>query len=138
MAPMAASTPPDGVRDLTFSVSFSCEPAFADAAGALAARAGDYAGCAADDARRLGDAVRAVFEKVVAGEPHTGVLDLRVHGTDRVVRVEVWCQGTADLAQRLGSNGGADPVSALVDRVEIGADGARGFCRLTQQIRPAR
>lgn len=135
---MASPTPFDGVRDLTFSVSFSCEPAFADAAGALAARAGDYAGCAADDAKRLGDAVRAVFEKIVAGEPYTGTVDLIVHGTGRVVRVEVWCQGIADLVQRLDNNGAADPVSALVDRVEIGADGPRGYCRLTQQIRAAR
>lgn len=135
---MAAPTPVDGVRDLSFSVSFSCEPAFADAAGALAARAGDYAGCAADDARRLGDAVRAVFTRIVAVEPVSGVVDVQVHGTERLVRIEVWCRAAADLAQRLGGDDGADPLSALVDRVEFGTDGARGYCRLTQQIRPAR
>lgn len=133
-----AALPHDGVRDLAFAVSLSAEPAFADTAGALAARAADYAGCAADDARRLGDAVRAVFTKVVTGEPYTGVVEVNVHGTARLVRIEVWCPGGAALVERMAANGGPDPVSALVDRVEFGTDGARGYCRLTQQIRPAR
>ena len=135
---MAAPLPDDGPRDLAFSVSLSAEPAFAEAAGALAARAGDYAGCAADDARRLGDAVRAVFEQAAAGAPPASIVDLTVHGTARVVQVEVRCCGGADLAQRMGTDGGADPVSALVDRVEYGVDGPRCYCRLTQQIRSAR
>ncbi|MCU0256829.1 MAG: hypothetical protein MUF60_08785 [Vicinamibacterales bacterium] len=133
-----AASPHDGVRALSFSVSLSAEPAFADTAGALAARAGDYAGCAADDARRLGDAVRTVFGTVVAGEPYTDVVEVIVHGTDRLVRIEVWCASGATLVQRMAANGGPDPVSALVDRVEFGTDGPRGYCRLTQQIRPAR
>lgn len=135
---MAVPPPPDGHHDLSFSLSLSAEPAFADTAGALAARAGDFAGCAADDARRLGDAVRTVFARLVGGEPLAGLVDVVVHGTGRLVRVEVWCGAGVDVAQRLGPNGGPDPVSALVDRVEVGADGPRGYCRLTQQIRPAR
>lgn len=135
---MAASTPHEERRDLAFAVSLSAEPAFGDTAGALAARAGDYAGCASDEARRLGDAVRAVFERMVAGEPYTGQVDVVVHGTDRLVRVELWCSCGRGLEQRLASLDDPDPVRTLVDRVEIGVDGPREFCRLTQQIRPAR
>ena len=79
-----------------------------------------------------------MFSRIVALEPASGVVDVQVHGTERLVRVELWCGAAADLSQRLGGEDGADPLAALVDRVEVGSDGGRGYCRLTQQIRPAR
>jgi hypothetical protein len=126
-------------HDLSFSVTLSAEPAFADSVGALAARAGDFAGCPADDARRLGDAVREVFARLAGCVPVTEHLAVTVHGDARLVRVDVRCEfaGAQDLEQRIDGDGGP-PIRSLVDRVEFGADGASRFCRITQQVRPAR
>jgi hypothetical protein len=135
---MAAPTPHRSTHELGFTVALSAEPAFAETAGALAARAGDYAGCASDDARRLGDAVREVFAKIASGSALADLIDVVVQGNERLVRVDVWCAAGTDMASRLAGPSAIDPVATLVDRVEFGHEGSRCYCRLTQQIRPSR
>lgn len=135
---MAGPSPRDGKHELGFTVALTADPAFADTAGALAARAGDYAGCASDDARRLGDAVREVFAKIAAGGTLAELIEVVVQGNERLVRVDLWCAAGTDLPQRLAGPSDIDPVATLVDRVEVGHEGGRCYCRLTQQIRPSR
>lgn len=130
--------PQGSKHQLGFTVALSADPAFAETAGALAARAGDYAGCASDDARRLGDAVREVFAKIASGSALADLIEVVVQGNARLVRVDVWCAVGTNLAQRLAGPSEIDPVSTLVDRVELGHEGTRCYCRLTQQIRPSR
>jgi hypothetical protein len=126
-------------EDLNFSVTLSAEPAFADTAGALAARAGDFSGCTPDDARRLGDAVREVFARLAATTTVSEHLELVIHGSARLVRIDL-CSGDtgAGFEARVTSKDDVEPIHALVDRVEFGGGSGSAFCRLTQQVRPAR
>jgi hypothetical protein len=126
---------------LDFSVTLSAEPAFAETAGALAARAGDFSGCTADDARRLGDAVRQVFARLAATATVAEHLELVIHGGPRIVRIDLCCSGPGagpGLEARVSGLPDVEPIHALVDRVEFGDSGGSAFCRLTQQVRPAR
>jgi hypothetical protein len=140
---MAMSDAPEFARthDLNFSVTLSAEPAFAETAGALAARAGDFAGCPADDARRLGEAVREAFARLAATATAAQHLQLVVQGSPRLVRIDLCCSAAeagAGLEARLEGPESAEPIQSLVDRVEFGTAHDAVFCRFTQQVRPTR
>jgi hypothetical protein len=132
---------PSGSQDLSFSVRLSAEPAFAETAGALAARAGDFSGCPADDARRLGEAVREAFSRLATTATIADEVELVVHGTPRIVRIDLCCaqaSATPDLEARIASLEHGEPIRALVDRIEFGKEGGACYCRFTQQVRPTR
>jgi hypothetical protein len=138
---MSEAIPSARAQELNFSVTLSAEPAFAETAGALAARAGDFAGCPADDARRLGEAVREVFAQLAETGVLKNELQMVVHGSPRLVRIDLCCAAAdvgAGLEARLATHGVGEPIRSLVDRVEFGAEGNAAYCRLTQQVRPER
>lgn len=136
----------DAPADFAFTFVLSGHPAFARAAGALAARVGRHVGCGPDDAAHLGDAVGRVLGDAVArsaGNGHAPRFEVLFRGTDQMLRVLV---SLADdppgngfsFEETLVASGGDGPLRALVDRVEYGADGVRPFCRLTRRVRPVR
>lgn len=138
---MSEATPSTNAQELTFSVILSAEPAFADTAGALAARAGDFSGCPADDARRLGEAVREAFSRLATTATIANHLQLIVHGSPRLVRIDLCCaaaEAGAGLEARLAGQEHGEPIRALVDRVEFGTESGAAYCRFTQQVRPTR
>jgi hypothetical protein len=127
--------------DLDFSVTLSAEPAFAETAGALAARAGDFSGCPADDARRLGEAVREAFARLAATAAVADHFQLVIHGSPRLVRIDLCCdvaEAGSGLEGRLAGQAHGEPIRDLVDRVEFGTDRGATYCRFTQQVRPSR
>ena len=138
---MADAPSSSASQDLSFSVTLSAEPAFAETAGALAARAGDFSGCPSDDARRLGEAVQEAFARVAATAEVAEQVQLVVHGTPRIVRIDLCCTppaAGADLETRIAGDPHGEPIRSLVDRVEFGKEGGACYCRLTQQVRPSR
>ena len=138
---MADVPPATRAQELNFSVTLSAEPAFAETAGALAARAGDFSGCPADDASRLGEAVREAFSRLAATAVVADHFELVVHGSPRLVRIDLCCApdaAGAGLEARLAPPPHGEAIQELVDRVEFGADGGAAYCRFTQQVRPVR
>ena len=139
----ASRDPAEGTLSLTLTMS--CEPALIGAAEALVARMGEQAGCAADDARRLGQAVRRALGGLIGHPgppPNPGQFEVAFVATSRVARVDLWCactsaDGTATtMHDRLAAGGDDETMRKLVDRVEFGRQGEREYCRLTQQVRP--
>jgi hypothetical protein len=127
------------------SVTVSNEPALLPTVEALAARAGEYVGCPADDARHLGEAVgqalRATWRHLGSnGTP--GRFDLVFQGNSRLLRVDLACTSPlpagVTLQDALGGAEGVDQLRRLVDRIEFGAEKGCDYCRLTRQIRPSR
>jgi hypothetical protein len=117
----------------------SREPAFLGAAEALIARVGEQAGCAPEDARRLGQAVRRALGGLIS-ESEGDQFDVAFTATSRVARVDVSSQGVPangqpSLQDTLSTSGDAAAMGRLVDRVEFGREGDREYCRLTQQVR---
>lgn len=134
--------PAEGTLALTLTMS--CEPALIGAAEAFVARMGEQSGCAADDARRLGQAVRRALGGLIGQpgpKPTPGQFELAFLATPRVARVDLWCACTAangtatTMHDRLAASGDDEAMRKLVDRVEFGRQGEREYCRLTQQVR---
>ena len=131
----------EGTLALTLTVSR--EPAFLGAAEALIARVGEQAGCAPEDARRLGQAVRRALGGLIArsgSEPEGDQFDVAFTATSRVARVDVSspgepANGQPSLQDALSASGDVAAMGRLVDRVEFGREGDREYCRLTQQVR---
>ena len=133
-----------GETPLALSCTVSSQPAFAAAAAALTVRVGEQAGCAADDAARLGRAVREALDGAIlaADASRPQAFDLTFHGTSRVVRVDVAVapavngrQPAFSFEETLNGHGRTPTIEGLVDRVEFGQENGRSFCRLTHRIR---
>ncbi|MCL4812121.1 MAG: hypothetical protein KJ061_06540 [Vicinamibacteraceae bacterium] len=124
--------------DLVVDCRVTTTPAFSSIVEALSARIGEFAGCPAGDAGRLGQAVRLVFERARAAVGGEGEVDLDFRGNGRLLHVDVHCPGPAATALAdLQDGDGAARLRALVDRSEVQIEGDGTRCRLTQQIRPA-
>ena len=127
----AVSTP--SPAEFRFTLSVSCEPAFADAVRALASRAGTLAGCDEEHSTRLGACVGGLFDALVAGGvTHVTDVDLAVHGTSRLVTIDVQCPDACASTVAVAAD---DPsLRALVDRLECGQSTGATYCRVTQQV----
>jgi hypothetical protein len=127
----AASTP--SPAEFAFTLSISCEPAFADAVRALASRAGALAGCSDEHSARLGACLGGVFDALIAGgATHATDIDLAVHGSPRLVTIDVQCPRACGPV--VAGAAETPALRALVDRLECGETGGRAFCRVTQQV----
>ena len=127
----AAST--SSPAEFAFTLSISCEPAFADAVRALANRAGALAGCSDAHSAQLGACLGGVFDALIAGgATHITDVDLAVHGTRRLITIDVDCPAACGPA--VAGAVATPTLRALVDRLECGETGGRTFCRVTQQV----
>jgi hypothetical protein len=128
--------------DMTVVFTMSAQPAFLDTAEALTERVGGYVGCAPDEARQLGQAVRRALGRCFSaanGQTPPESFDVAYRGNGRVLRVDVSCvAGGFSLESRVTGSDEGSVVRELVDRVEFGQEGDRQFCRLTRQIRTGR
>ena len=139
-----AEKPPGAGLPLTCTLS--THEALVDAAQAVAARTAELAGCAADDADKLGAAMRTALEALISQVPAARrpcELEVAFSGTERVLRVELSCDTAAGddglaLEQVLGEGEAGQRLRGLVDRVEFGREGPRQSCRLTRQIKRPR
>jgi hypothetical protein len=129
---------------LTLTVTVSAQPAFLDAIEAVAGWFGEYGGCPAEDAARLGTAVRRALERLMGERVAAGAapreLGLHFEGDARRVRADLSCPPTAGnetfpLEQVLAGGDGLEGLRSLVDRVEFSQDRGRPCCRLTRRIR---
>jgi hypothetical protein len=140
---MSAESPQAVSQGLSLTVTVSSQPAFVPTVEALAAKVGEFVGCSADDARRLGQAVALALSDTWR---HLGAgavpprFDVIFHGNGRVLRVDVACAsplpGGVTLEHALGSDA-MNGLRALVDRIEFGETDGCPYCRLTRQIRDA-
>ncbi len=128
---------PTAAHEFAFSLSISCDPAFAETVRALVNRAGALAGCTDDAGGRLGACVEGVFEALIAGGvTHSTDVAFDVHGSSRLVTVDVQCPESCrpPLAEALEQSGAAPTLRAMVDRLECGESKGRTFCRVTQLV----
>jgi hypothetical protein len=130
---------------LSMTVTVSSQPAFVPMLEALATRAGEYVGCPAEDARRLGEAVRRALGdswRHLGPERRPGRYDIVFQGNTRLLRVDLTCKSPlpdgVTLEQALGGPEALEGLRHLVDRIEFGDTDGRPFCRLTRQIRDHR
>ena len=142
---MTEAPPRPAGPGLSLTLYISRQTAFLGTAEALVARAGEHAGCASDDARRLGQAVRQALGGLIAHTLADGghaEIEVAVKGNGRLLKVDVVCPGgaggTVSVEEALTGRGDDAVMRRLVDRVEFGRDGDRQYCRLTQQVRAAR
>jgi hypothetical protein len=142
---MSADTPSPARSALALTVTVSNQPAFVPAIEALAARAGEYVGCPAGDARHLGQAVaRALTEawRRLGPGRSPGRFDIVFQGNGRLLRVDLACTGPlpsgVTLEEAVGGADGVDELRRLVDRIEFGDANGCPFCRLTRRIRDPR
>lgn len=134
---MTEPTLPAESDDLVVDCRVTTTPAFSAIVEALAVRIGEFAGCQADDAGRLGQAVRLVFDRARAAASAEREVDLDFRGNGRLLHVDVHCPGQSmDGLSELQEGDAAGRLRTLVDRSEVQPEGDGTRCRLTQQIRP--
>ena len=130
---MEATASTSSPAEFAFTLTVSCEPAFADAVRALASRAGALAGCADEHSGRLGACLGGLFEALIAGGvTHATDVDLDVRGTSRVVTIDLQCP--LDCRAIVADAVAVPALQQLVDRLECRESNGRTCCRVTQQV----
>jgi hypothetical protein len=130
---------------VSLTITVSNQPAFVPTLEALTARIGEYAGCPAEEARHLGQAVgRALGEtwRHVGPDQASGRFDIVFQGNGRLLHVDLACRlplpAGVTLEDALGGPAALTGLRRLVDRVEFGETGGTPYCRLTRQVRGTR
>jgi len=131
--------------DLAVRVTVSGDAALIETVSAVAARIGEFAGCAAGEAATFGEAVGHAVGGVAQSTPAGGpqrLVDIDFQSNGRLLSVDMSCQGDEaggfPLEETLAAHGDDVAMRGLVDRVEFARTGDRQVCRLTRQIRATR
>jgi len=140
---MTEAAPRTDGDPVALTLTLSSEPAFVGPIEALVARLGDYAGCAPDASKRLGQAVRRTLGLLIARARATTSPQLEVAcaANERVVRIDLRLARGAEppeppFEDLLTADGAG--LQKLVDRIEIVREDGRSCCRITQQVRAGR
>jgi len=143
---MADAVPRTDAGPVALTLTLSSEPAFLGTTEALVTRLGEYAGCAPEASRRLGQAVRRLLALLIdraRAATTSPQFEVAFAANERVVRIDLrYARGTEpaepSFEDVLGSEGADPGLQKLVDRLEVAREDGRPCLRFTQQVRAGR